>query len=56
LNMLIWFATFPPTSNPVVDGTHSIYALTLLLLMYLHAGDRLGLGRWWSAHTPALLH
>jgi hypothetical protein len=28
----------------------------LLLLMYLHAGDRWGLGRWWRRHTPKLLH
>ena len=44
------------TGNPPIDGIHTIYALLLLLLMYLHAGDRWGLGRWWNAPTPALLH
>ena len=56
LNILLWFATFPPTSNPIIDGTHTIYALVLLVLMFLHAGNRLGLGRWWTARTPRLLN
>ena len=56
LNMLIWFAGFPPSNNPVIDGTHTIYALLLLTLMFLHAGRYWGLGRWWDRHTPALLH
>jgi thiosulfate dehydrogenase [quinone] large subunit len=56
LNLLIWFAAFPPSGNPLVDGTHTVYALVLLLLMFLHAGYRWGLGRWWEEHTPALLH
>jgi thiosulfate dehydrogenase [quinone] large subunit len=55
LNTLIWFASFPHSSNPVIDATHTIYAL-VLLLMFLHAGNRWGLGRWWDAHMPALLH
>jgi thiosulfate dehydrogenase [quinone] large subunit len=55
LNILIWFASFPPSSNPAIDGTHTVYALLLLLLMFLHAGRRWGLGRWWEAHTPKLL-
>jgi thiosulfate dehydrogenase [quinone] large subunit len=56
LNILLWFSTFPPSSNPIIDGTHTIYALVLLLLMFLHAGNKWGLGRWWSAHTPRILH
>jgi thiosulfate dehydrogenase [quinone] large subunit len=56
LNVLLWFSTFPPSSNPVIDGTHTIYALVLLLLMFLHAGNKWGLGRWWSARTPRLLN
>jgi thiosulfate dehydrogenase [quinone] large subunit len=56
LNILLWFSTFPPNSNPIIDGTHTIYALVLLVLMFLHAGSRWGLGRWWSAHTPRLLN
>jgi len=56
LNILLWFSTFPPSGNPVIDGTHTIYALVLLLLMFLHAGNQLGLGRWWSERTPRLLN
>jgi thiosulfate dehydrogenase [quinone] large subunit len=56
LNILLWFSTFPPNNNPIIDGTHTIYALVLLVIMFLHAGNRLGLGRWWSAHTPRLLN
>ncbi len=56
LNMIIWFAGFPPTSNPLLDGEHMTFALVLLLLMFLHAGNHWGLGRWWSARTPRWLH
>jgi thiosulfate dehydrogenase [quinone] large subunit len=56
LNVLLWFSTFPPSSNPVIDGTHTIYALLLVGLMALHAGNRWGLGRWWRAHTPRVLN
>jgi len=56
LNLLIWFSSFPPTSNPLLDGEHMAFALSLLLLMFLHAGNYWGLGRWWSARTPTFLH
>jgi thiosulfate dehydrogenase [quinone] large subunit len=56
LNILLWFSTFPPNSNPIIDGTHTIYAFVLLLLMFLHAGNKWGLGRWWSTRTPRFLH
>ncbi|HEX4082981.1 MAG TPA: hypothetical protein VHX40_08465, partial [Acidimicrobiales bacterium] len=56
LNLMIWFSGFPPSSNPVIDGEHMAFAFSILLLMYLHAGNRWGLGRWWSRHAPSLLH
>ena len=56
LNLLIWFASFPPSGNPVVDGTHTTYALVIFLLMWLHASNYWGVGRWWRARTPAFLH
>jgi thiosulfate dehydrogenase (quinone) large subunit len=56
LNIIIWLSTFPPNGNPIVDGEHMTFAFSLLLLMYLHAGNRFGFGRWWEAHTPALIH
>jgi thiosulfate dehydrogenase [quinone] large subunit len=56
LNILIWFSGFPPSSNPIFDAEHMTFALSLLLLMFLHAGRTFGLGRWWDAHLPAVLH
>ena len=56
LNIMIWFSGFPPASNPVIDGEHMAFAFSLLLLAFLHAGNWFGLGRWWEAHTPPLLH
>lgn len=56
LNIIIWLSNFPPSSNPLIDGEHMAFAFGILLLMYLHAGNHWGLGRWWSARTPKLLH
>jgi len=56
LNMLLWLSLFPPGGNPIVDGMHTTYAFALLLLGFLHAGNYFGLGRWWEAHTPSLIH
>ncbi|MET0421877.1 MAG: hypothetical protein ABW073_09230 [Acidimicrobiia bacterium] len=56
LNLLLWFSAFPPSSNPVLDGEHMAFGLSILLLMYLHAGNHWGLGRWWNTHAPNFLH
>jgi thiosulfate dehydrogenase [quinone] large subunit len=56
LNVMIWFAAFPPANNPIFDTTHFMLAFTIFLLMWLHASNYWGIGRWWRAHTPALLH
>jgi thiosulfate dehydrogenase [quinone] large subunit len=56
LNLLIWFAGFPPSSNPLLDGEHMAFALSIFLLMWLQASNYWGLGRWWRGRTPALLH
>jgi thiosulfate dehydrogenase [quinone] large subunit len=56
LNIILWFSLFPPSGNPVIDGEHMAFALSLLLLMFLHAGNRFGFGHWWEAHTPAVIH
>jgi thiosulfate dehydrogenase [quinone] large subunit len=56
LNMLLWLSTMPTATNPLIDGEHTILALSVLLLMYLRAGDHWGLGRSWSRRTPAALH
>ena len=56
LNLCIWFAAFPPSNNPVLDGEHMAFALAIFLMMWLQASNHWGFGRWWRAHTPALLH
>jgi hypothetical protein len=45
LSILVRFSLFPPTGHPVIDGEHMAFAFSLLLLMFLHAGNRFGLGR-----------
>ena len=47
LMLLMWSARLPPATNPVVDS-HIIYALLLIALAVVRAGDTLGLGRWWT--------
>lgn len=56
LNVLLWFSLFPPSTNPVFDAEHMAFGLGILLLMYVHAGNRWGLGRWWSRVTPRWLN
>jgi thiosulfate dehydrogenase [quinone] large subunit len=56
LNIMIWLATFPPSTNPLIDGEHVTFALAILLMMWIQASNYWGLGRWWRAHTPAVLN
>lgn len=44
--ILMWLAVLPPEHNPFMDE-HIIYSLTLLALVYLKAGNYLGLGEKW---------
>ena len=39
------------SANPVVDS-HLVYALVLVLVALLGAGDTLGLGKWWKRLCP----
>lgn len=48
--VLMWMASLPLANNHVVDD-HIVYALVLVGLALTHAGDTVGLGRWW-ARTP----
>ena len=52
LYILMWSVVLPPESNPIVDD-HILGALTLVVLLFLHAGDTWGLGRWWK-HQPVV--
>lgn len=45
--LLMYAALFPPENNPVFDE-HIIYALILLTMPYLNAGETWGLGAWWK--------
>src|SRR5918995_1809560 len=47
LLVLMWTAVLPPDNNPFMDD-HLIYALVLVGLALINAGDVLGFGRWWS--------
>jgi thiosulfate dehydrogenase (quinone) large subunit len=54
--VVIWFSVFPPANNPVFDAEHFMFAFILLLLMWIQASNYWGIGRWWRARTPAILH
>lgn len=52
LYILMWTVVLPPENNPVVDD-HILGALILVVLLFVHAGDTWGLGRWWK-QQPAV--
>jgi thiosulfate dehydrogenase [quinone] large subunit len=56
LNVMIWFASFPPSTNPIFDAEHFMFAFIIFLLMWLNASNYWGVGRWWRGKTPAFLH
>jgi len=45
--LLMWLSRLPPQNNPILDE-HIIYALVLIGLASVRAGQWVGLGRWWS--------
>ena len=47
LLVLMWSASLPPQDDIFMDN-HLIYALVLLGLVLVGAGNTLGLGRWWT--------
>ncbi len=47
LLILMWSASLPPADDIFMDN-HIVYALVLLGLALVGAGNTLGLGRWWS--------
>jgi thiosulfate dehydrogenase (quinone) large subunit len=53
--VLMWSAALPPDNNPFMDD-HLIYALVLLGLAVVGAGNTLGLGRWWTSTGIARRH
>ena len=59
LTVMMWAAVLPPTSNPFMDD-HLVYAVVLVVLAVLRAGDVAGLGAEWRqlpvVRDHALLH
>jgi thiosulfate dehydrogenase [quinone] large subunit len=47
LLVMMWTAVLPPENNLFMDD-HIIYALVLVGLALVSAGDTLGFGRWWG--------
>lgn len=47
LLMFMWMASLPLDNNPFMDD-HLVYAIVLIGLAAVHAGDTLGLGRIWT--------
>lgn len=43
----MWMASLPLDNNPFIDD-HLVYAIVLIGLAAVHAGDTLGLGRTWA--------
>ncbi|GLX11350.1 DoxX family membrane protein [Microbispora sp. NBRC 16548] len=47
LLLLMWAAELPPEHNPFMDY-RLVYALVIVGLALVNAGDTLGFGRWWG--------
>ncbi|MDN3354187.1 hypothetical protein [Actinomadura sp. DC4] len=47
LLVMMWSVVLPPDSNVFMDD-HLVYALVIIGLALVGAGDTLGLGRWWA--------
>jgi thiosulfate dehydrogenase [quinone] large subunit len=45
--LLLWSSNLPPASNPIMDE-HIVYAIVLIGLATVRAGQWVGLGKWWS--------
>lgn len=47
---MMWLASFPIANNPFVDD-HLVYALVVIALAAVGAGNHYGLGRWWTSRA-----
>ncbi len=45
--LLLWSSNLPPANNPIMDE-HIVYAIVLVGLATVRAGQWVGLGKWWS--------
>ncbi len=55
LLVLMWSASLPPANNIFMDD-HLIYALTLIGLVIVGAGDTIGFGRRWTSTALVARH
>jgi thiosulfate dehydrogenase [quinone] large subunit len=55
LLVLMWCASLPPANNPFMDD-HIIYAIVLLGLAAVGAGNTLGFGRQWTSTNLVRSH
>lgn len=47
LMVFMWAASLPLKTNPFMDD-HLVYAMVIVMLALVHAGDTVGLGKVWS--------
>jgi len=55
LMLLMWLASMPIKTNPIIDD-HIVYLLVLLVLASVNAGQYLGLGNWWRKQKLVKQH
>lgn len=55
LLVFMWAATLWPENNPFMDD-HLIYAIALVGLAAVNAGDTWGLGQWWNRQALVRQH
>lgn len=55
LYVLMWTASLPMTTNPILDD-HLTGAVTLIVLALTAAGTTWGLGKWWASQPIVQKH
>lgn len=50
LLLMMYSAVLQPENNPVIDD-HIVYAVVLIGLALVNAGDTLGFGKWWGSRA-----
>lgn len=55
LYVLMWTASLPMTTNPILDD-HLTGAVTLIVLALTAAGTTWGLGKWWASQPFVQQH
>lgn len=53
--ILMWLSHFPPAHHPFVDD-HLVYAVAIVGLIAVRAGDTWGIGKWWRSTSLVRKH